>query len=99
GPVLTPGLPAVLTLHDVTFTRIATFGRLTTWGLTGVVGRAALDADALIPASAAARDEICAALHLSPDAFSVVPHGIDPPPRAEPTGDARVRGRVAMARE
>ncbi len=98
GPVLTPGLPSVVTLHDVTFIRIATFGRVTTWGMTQVVSRAARDADALIVGSTAARDEICATLRLMPDSFTVVPHGVGPVPRARPADEALVRRRLGLER-
>ena len=53
GPARTPGLRSVVTLHDVTFMHTETFGRVTTWGMTQVVKRAARDADSLIAVSAA----------------------------------------------
>jgi len=96
GPVWTPGLPSVVTLHDVTFMRIATFGRVTTWGMSQVVARAARDADALIAVSAAARDQICAVLELDPDRFTVVPHGVGPVPRTEPADEAVVQRQMAL---
>ena len=57
---------SVVTLHDVTFMHTPTFGRVTTWGMTQVVRRAAHDADSLIAVSHAARHEICATLDLDP---------------------------------
>jgi glycosyltransferase involved in cell wall biosynthesis len=96
GPVFTPGLPSVVTLHDVTFIRMATFGRVTTWGMTQVVSGAARDADALIVGSTAARDEICATLRLMPDSFTVVPHGVGPVPRARPAGEALLRRLLGL---
>jgi glycosyltransferase involved in cell wall biosynthesis len=96
GPIRTPGLASVVTLHDVTFMRMPTFGRVTTWGMSQVVSRAARDADALIAVSAAARDEICATLGLDRAAFTVVPHGMSQVPRAEPAPEAALRDRLSL---
>jgi len=96
GPVLTPGLASVVTLHDVTFMRMPTFGRVTTWGMGHVVTRAARDADALIAVSAAARDEICVTLGIDPVRFTVVPHGMGAVPRAEPAPEEAVRARLDL---
>jgi glycosyltransferase involved in cell wall biosynthesis len=96
GPVRTPRLRSVVTLHDATFMQTPTFGRVTTWGMTQVVQRAARDADALIAVSEAARDELCAALGLDPSRFTVVPHGLGAVPRAEPAPEASVRDRLGL---
>jgi glycosyltransferase involved in cell wall biosynthesis len=96
GPVMTPGLRSVVTLHDVTFMHMPTFGRVTTWGMGQVVTRAARDADALIAVSAAARDEICATLGLDPSSFTVVPHGLGDVPRAEPAPEQPLRERLDL---
>ena len=96
GPVVTPGLRSVVTLHDVTFMRMPTFGRLTTWGMGFVMTRAARDADALIAVSAAARDDICATLGLDRARFTVVPHGLGDVPRAEPAPEAPLRARLGL---
>ena len=96
GPVVTPRLRSVVTLHDVTFMHMPTFGRATTWGMTNVIRRAARDADALIAVSEAARDDICATLGLDPARFTVVPHGLGPVPRAEPAPEAAVRERLRL---
>ena len=96
APIRTPRLPAVITVHDVTFTRIATFGPVTTWGMRQVVGRAARRADSLLTGSAAARDEICAVLGLDPGRFLVVHHGVDFEPRAEPAAETAVRERLRL---
>jgi glycosyltransferase involved in cell wall biosynthesis len=69
-------VPHVITLHDTTFMRLRTFGALTTYGMQLVISQAAPRADALLTGSAAARDEICAALGLAPERFVVVPHGL-----------------------
>jgi glycosyltransferase involved in cell wall biosynthesis len=96
GPVRTPGLRSVVTLHDVTFMHTPTFGRVTTWGMTQVVRRAARDADSLIAVSRAARDEICATLGIDPARFTVVPHGVGEIPRAEPVPEAALREHLAL---
>jgi glycosyltransferase involved in cell wall biosynthesis len=96
GPVLTPWLRSVVTLHDVTFMRVPTFGRVTTWGMRHVVTHAARDADALIAVSAAARDEICATLGIEPARFTVVPHGMGAVPRAEPAPEEQLHTRLAL---
>jgi glycosyltransferase involved in cell wall biosynthesis len=96
GPIRTPGLPHVVTLHDVTFMQLRTFGPATTWGMAQVVTRAARDADALISGTAAARDAICATLDLPRDAFAVVHHGVDRPAARGSTPPAEVRARYGL---
>ena len=96
GPIHTPRLRSVATLHDVTFMHVPTFGRVTTWGLTQVIRRVARDADALITGSAAARDDICATLGIDPARFTVVPHGLTAA-RAEPAPEDAVRERLRLA--
>jgi len=96
GPVRTPALRSVVTLHDATFMHTPTFGRVTTWGMTQVVRRAANDADALIAVSEAARDDLSAALGIDPARFTVVPHGVGAVPRAEPAPESWVRERLGL---
>jgi glycosyltransferase involved in cell wall biosynthesis len=96
GPIWTPRLRSVVTLHDVTFMHTPTFGRVTTWGITQVISRAARDADSLIAVSAAARDQICSTLGIAPERFSVVPHGVGPVPRAQPVSADPLRERLAL---
>ena len=96
GPIRTPRLASVVTLHDVTFMHTPTFGRVTSWGMTQIVRRAALDADSLITAANAARDDICATLGIDPARFTVVPHGVGRVPRAEPAPEAAVRERLRL---
>ncbi len=74
GPVR-PLTRSVVTLHDVTFFRMRTFGRLTTVAMKAVVTGAARSADALIAVSAAARDDIADQLGIDRARFTVVPHG------------------------
>jgi glycosyltransferase involved in cell wall biosynthesis len=92
GP-LWPRLPAVLTLHDVTFLRIRTFGAVTTMGLHAVVGGAARRADVLISGTAAARDEVCETLGLDRDRFIVVHHGRGRVSSVQPVAESEVRAR------
>jgi glycosyltransferase involved in cell wall biosynthesis len=66
---------SVITLHDVTFFRLRTFSAATTVAMRATVWAAVRSADALIAVSAAARDEACEELGLSPDRFVVVPNG------------------------
>jgi glycosyltransferase involved in cell wall biosynthesis len=78
-------VPAVITLHDLTFVRLKTFGAVTTFGMRLVITRAAAHADAIITGSAVARDEICALLDLDRAAVAVVHHGAGRPLDIEPT--------------
>jgi glycosyltransferase involved in cell wall biosynthesis len=80
----------------VTFMRMTTFGKATTWGLKQVVSHAAADADALIAVSGAARDEICSVLALEPSAFVVVPHGVGPVPRSQPAAERDMRAKLHL---
>jgi glycosyltransferase involved in cell wall biosynthesis len=91
-----PVVPSVVTVHDVTFFRMQTFGRLTTAAMRAVVTGAARSADALIAVSAAARDEIAEQLRIPPDRFLVVPHGAGRLPAAEATAPALMRERLGL---
>jgi glycosyltransferase involved in cell wall biosynthesis len=91
-----PGVPATITLHDVTFVVRRTFGRVTTTGMRAVVTRAARRADSLLTGSFAARDEICSVLGLDPEQFLVVPHGAGRPPDVEPLPEAELRSRHGL---
>jgi glycosyltransferase involved in cell wall biosynthesis len=93
---LHPRARAVVTLHDVTFMRTPTFGRLTTWGMSTLVRSAARRADGLITGTAAAREEICATLGVDPQRFTVVHHGHELASATEPTGVEEVRGRYDL---
>jgi glycosyltransferase involved in cell wall biosynthesis len=95
GPVL-PAVRSVVTLHDVTFFRIRTFGAATTAAMKLVVAGAARSADALISGSAAARDETCAELGLDPARFTVVHHGAGRPPDTPPAPAEALRERFAL---
>src|ERR671915_1443587 len=79
-----PGVPAAITLHDVTFVVRRTFSRTTTVGMKEIMSRAARRADSLLAPSAATRDEICAVFRIDPATVAVVPHGAGRPPDVDP---------------
>jgi glycosyltransferase involved in cell wall biosynthesis len=92
---LRAGARAVVTVHDVTFLREATFGRMTTFGMGVLVRAAVRRADALIAVSAAARDEIAALLGVDPGRFTVIHHGHERPVAAA-TSEQELRQRFAL---
>jgi glycosyltransferase involved in cell wall biosynthesis len=97
---LRPGARAVVTVHDVTFLREPTFGRLTTRGMEFLLRAAVRRADALITGSAAARDEICAMLGADPGRFTVIHHGHSRAgPAAVPTGERELRLRLGLGED
>ena len=96
APIRVPGVAHVITLHDVTFFRMRTFGAVTTWGMQQVVSRASRHADALIAVTAAARDDIVAQLGLAPERFSVVHHGAARPDPPQPSPEDEVRARYGL---
>jgi glycosyltransferase involved in cell wall biosynthesis len=96
APIRVPGIAHAITLHDVTFFRMQTFGKVTTFGMQQVVSRAARHADALIAVTAAARDEIVEELGLPPERFSVVHHGATRPTPVNPAPEQEVRERYAI---
>jgi glycosyltransferase involved in cell wall biosynthesis len=93
---LRPGVPAAVTLHDVTFVIRRTFGLTTTVGMREVMLRAARRADSLIAPSLATRDEICDVFHLDPATVAVIHHGAGRPPEVEPVPEAELRERYAL---
>jgi glycosyltransferase involved in cell wall biosynthesis len=93
---LRPGVPAAVTLHDVTFVLRRTFSRTTTVGMKEIMMRAARRADSLITSSTAARDEICAVFGLDPANVAVVPHGAGRPPDVDPVPEVELREKHAL---
>jgi glycosyltransferase involved in cell wall biosynthesis len=93
---LRPGVPAAITLHDVTFVLRRTFSRTTTVGMKEIMLRAARRADSLLAPSAATRDEICDLFRLDPATVAVVPHGAGRPPDVEPVPEAELRETHAL---
>lgn len=89
--------PSVITLHDVTFFRVKTFGWTTSLAMRQTVGRSAHHADVLISGAAAARDEACETLGLAPERFEIVPHGAGRQPATVPlpAQDLRALHRIA----
>jgi glycosyltransferase involved in cell wall biosynthesis len=95
GPVW-PWLPSVVTVHDVTFFRMRTFGRVTTAGMRLVMTGAARSADVLIAVSTSARDEIAAQLRIPRERFVVIPHGAGRATGAAATEPAALRARLGL---
>jgi glycosyltransferase involved in cell wall biosynthesis len=93
---LRPGVPAAITLHDVTFVLRRTFTRSTTVAMREIMMRAARRADSLIAPSTASRDEICAQFGLDPASVAVAPHGAGRPPDVEPMPEAELRERHGL---
>jgi glycosyltransferase involved in cell wall biosynthesis len=91
-----PRMPAVITLHDVTFFRIRTFGMATTAAMRLIVRTAGRRADSLVTGTVAARDEIAAELGIPPERFTVAPHGAGRPPLVDPTPGAELRERYGL---
>jgi glycosyltransferase involved in cell wall biosynthesis len=90
------GAADVVTLHDVTFLREPTFGRVTTTGMGVLMAIAARNADALITGSHAAAQEICTRLEVAPSRFTVVHHGYAPRNVLAPTPEAELRARYGL---
>jgi glycosyltransferase involved in cell wall biosynthesis len=93
---LRPGVPAAITLHDVTFVLRRTFSWTTTVGIREIMSRAARRADSLLAPSAATRDEICAQFGLDPASVAVVLHGAGRRPEVEPMPEAELRKRYGL---
>lgn len=90
------GARSVVTLHDVTFLGMRTFGKITTYGMGFVVGAAARRADALITATEAARDEICSVLGVDSARLTVIPHAYQPAQVVEATSAEDIRLRYEL---
>jgi glycosyltransferase involved in cell wall biosynthesis len=90
------GVPAAITLHDVTFVLRRTFSRTTTIGMREIMKRAARRADSLLTGSVAARDQICTLFGLDPAMVAVVPHGAGRPPDVEPVPEAALRAKYVL---
>lgn len=96
GPMWTPRLRHVVTLHDVTFFREPTFGLVTTYGMRTVMRGAAYDADAGLAVTAVARDDIAAVLGLDPTALLVAHHGMEDPAPVDAADAEEVRERLDL---
>jgi glycosyltransferase involved in cell wall biosynthesis len=70
-----PGVPAVVTVHDVIFFRHRTMGLVSTHGMRWAVRAAVAGADEVIAGSTAAADEIAATLGIERSRITPVPHG------------------------
>jgi len=96
APLWTARVPAVVTLHDVTFLQMTTFSRLTTFAMRTTVVGPARRAQALVAVSAAARDQAVAVLGLPADRFVVAPNGPGRPQAAAPVPEAAVRASQGL---
>jgi glycosyltransferase involved in cell wall biosynthesis len=94
-----PRMPAVITLHDVTFFHMSTFPAATTAAMKLIVRTAGRRADALVAVSAAARDEIATVLGVPPEKIAVVPNGAGRPPAVDATPEAELRDRYGIGGE
>ncbi len=94
APVVT-ATPAVITVHDATFFRMATFNAVTTAGMRAIVSTAARRADGLIAVSEAGRDDVVEVLGIPPERFTVVPNGAGRPP-GPAAEHAAVRRRLEL---
>jgi glycosyltransferase involved in cell wall biosynthesis len=92
-----PRMPAVITLHDVTFFQMWTFPRATTIAMRLIVGTAGRRADALVAVSAAAGDEVARELGVARDRIFVAPNGAGRPPVVDPTAEVELRNRYAIS--
>jgi glycosyltransferase involved in cell wall biosynthesis len=80
----------------VTFVHLKTFSTVTTIGMTQLIKAAARRADALVAASAAARDQICATFGLDPARMAVIPNGPGRPRRLDATPEATLSDRYDL---
>ena len=83
GPVR-PGLPHVITVHDVNWAHERTLPRSTTIALKAIVGPAARRACAVCCVSQSAADEVGRELRILPERIVVTPLGAGRPPEVAP---------------
>jgi glycosyltransferase involved in cell wall biosynthesis len=96
GPPRTGSVAHVVTIHDVTFFRMSTFGGATTAIMKQLMTRAARGADALIAPAADGADDMAPVLGVPREKITVVPHGAGRLPDVEPASEADVRARFAL---
>lgn len=98
APVWT-ATPSVITVHDATFFRMATFGAVTTLGMKAIVTAAARHADHLIAVSRSGREDVADALGIERERFTVVPNGAGRAPAASSLAADAVRREYAIPAE
>ena len=87
-----PGVPAVVTIHDVIFFEHRTMGLVSTYGMRWAVRAAVAGARELIAVSEAAADEIAATPGVDRDRITAIPHGAGRPAvQAAPLEEVRRR--------
>ena len=89
-------VPHAITLHDLTFVRLRTFGAVTTFGMRQVISRAARHADAIVTGSEYSREEIHGMLGIDRERISVVHHGAGRPPSVAPADARELRARYDL---
>lgn len=96
GPPRAMASPHVLYLHDLTFMRVATFGRGTTLVMSQLALRGARHSERITTAVNASREEIVALGHVDPAKIDLVPHGRRPivPVAESVVEDVRDRWRL-----
>lgn len=97
GPVRPMAAPHVLTLHDLTFLRVATFSRATTAAMGQIALRSARHSARIITATQASLAEIEELGGVDPSRVDVVPHGRKPVSLAAPAAVEALRERLDLA--
>lgn len=97
GPVRPMAAPHVLTLHDLTFLRIDTFGKATTLAMSRIALGAAQHAARIITATHASLDEIVTLGGVDRSLVDVVPHGRRALREPRPEAIDTMRERLGLA--
>lgn len=100
GPIGGCRVPQVITLHDLTMIRIATFSRSTTLAMGQIALRSARASSRIITATEASKAELIQLGKLDAESIDVIPHGRRPiiPAPQETIDDIRMRLDLAGRR-
>jgi glycosyltransferase involved in cell wall biosynthesis len=92
--------PHVLYLHDLTFIRVPTFSKLTTFAMSQLALRSARHSERITTATSASADELVELGHLDRSKIDLVPHGRRPilPVTEEVVEDVRDQWRLGGCR-
>jgi glycosyltransferase involved in cell wall biosynthesis len=88
------GPAKVVTLHDVTFLHLRTFGLSTTVAMGALITLAAHTADGLLAVSRTTRDQIARTLRIDPARIAAVPNGFGRAPQEHALPEAALRERL-----